>query len=56
MRTKYMARLGGIAAVVAAALLWPVPAWAQPWVVDPPGPAVADAAAVEPDLAQISVH
>ena len=37
MRAKYMARLGGIAAVVAAALLWSVPAWAQPRVFDPPG-------------------
>src|SRR4029077_8608890 len=44
MRTKYIVRLGGIAAVVAAALLWLVPAWAQPKVVDPPGPAVAGAA------------
>jgi hypothetical protein len=40
-----MARLGGIAAVVAAALLWLVPAWAQPRVLDPPGPGVAGAAA-----------
>jgi len=38
-----MARLGGVAAVVAAALLWQVPAWAQPRVFDP-GPGVADAA------------
>ncbi len=45
MRTKYMAQLGGIAAVVAAALLWLVPAWAQPRVVDPPGPGVAGATA-----------
>jgi hypothetical protein len=45
MRTTYMARLGGIAAVVAAALLWLVPAWAQPRVTDPPGPGVATAAA-----------
>ena len=47
MRTKYLARLGGIAAVVAAALLWMVPARAQPRVFDPPGPGVASAAAAD---------
>jgi hypothetical protein len=45
MRTKNMARLGGIAAVVAATLLWMVPAWAQPRVFDPPGPGMAGTAA-----------
>ena len=43
MRARYIARLGGIAAVIAAALLWLVPAWAQPRVFDPPGPGVASA-------------
>src|SRR6185312_9274120 len=47
MRTKYLARLGGIAAVIAAALLWLVPARAQPRVFDPPGPGVASAAAAD---------
>ena len=47
MRTKYLARLGGIAAVIAAALLGLVPAWAQPRVFDPPGPGVASAATAD---------
>ena len=47
MRTKYLARLGGIAAVIAAALLWMVPARAQPRVFDPPGPGAASAAAAD---------
>jgi hypothetical protein len=45
MRAKNMTRFGGIAAMVAAALLWVVPAWAQPRVTDPPGPGLAGAAA-----------
>jgi hypothetical protein len=53
MRARYIARLGGIAAVIAAALMWLVPAWGQPRVLDPPGPgavgtAVADDTAPAP--------
>ena len=47
MRTKYIARLGGIAAVIAATLMWPVSASAQPRVFDPPGPGAVGAAAAD---------
>jgi hypothetical protein len=47
MRARCIARLGGIAAVIAAALLWLVPAWAQPRVFDPPGPGTASAATAD---------
>jgi len=46
MRKTYMAKLGGIAAVVAAGVLWAVPASAQPARVFPSGPSLAGAAAV----------
>jgi hypothetical protein len=45
MRAKYLARPGGIAAVIAAALLCLVPASAQPRVPGRPGPGMAGAAA-----------
>ena len=47
MRAKYIARLGGIAAVIAAALMCPVSASAQSRVFDPPGPGAVGAAAAD---------
>jgi hypothetical protein len=46
MRKTHMAKLGGIAAVVAAGLLWAVPASAQSGRDAPPGPSLAGGAAM----------